>query len=905
VEYGILGPLELLDDGRPVALSAPKQRALLLCLLLRANEVVSADALIDAVWGERPPSSAAKVVQVYVSQLRRALGEGAIETRAPGYVMALEPEQLDAARFERLLASGRQAMAAANPALAAALLRRGLDLWRGRPLEDAEDADFAAVEAGRLEELRLACLEERLEADLALGRHAEVLAEIASLVAAHPLRERLRAQLMLALYRCGRQTDALDAYAEGARVLRDELGLEPGAQLRDLQHAILNQAPSLDAPAPPATPIAAIPVPSSALVGRRGELRHLTALVTREDVRIVTVSGAGGSGKTRVALELARVAGPRFANGVAFVELASVRDPALVIGTIAQALGAPETPQEPPAEALARWLAEREVLLVVDNFEHVVGAAPELARLAARAPRLTVLVTSRRVLHVSGEYVFALGPLPQADAVALFAERAAARDAASPDAADDTDAVLAICRRVDCLPLAIELAAARTATLTPPLLLERLADRVTALGPGPRDAPARQQTLADTLAWSTDLLSDEERRALACLSVFGGGSSLVAAETVCAVTLDDVEVLVDLSLVQRTVAAGAVRLTMLETVREHAAGLLGETEEWATVSAAHAAHFAELAGGTELKGAARAQGLALIDVELDNLRTAFDRAVAAGDDGTALRIATALYQYWYTRGHFREGRDRIAGPLGRGAGDARLQALALQALAGLTWLLGDLDGAEALARRGIERGTGAAALEAAMGCHTVLGVVARDRGDLDEAVEHIERSAALAQELGLERDVIIANTNLADLALAAGDLDAARRRFERTLAFNREHGFAAADDSYALLGLGAVARLGGRLDEAVEHLVRALELCERAGFGHNAALALVGLAAVAIERDDHDEAALLLGRATERVAAAGGELTGPDAELYERTSAAALAALGAERFAEMVASGAS
>jgi predicted ATPase/DNA-binding SARP family transcriptional activator len=898
VEYRILGPLELVDDGRPVVLSARKQRMLLLCLLLHANEAVSADALIDAVWGERPPSSAAKLVQVYVSQLRRALGEGAIETRPPGYAMALEPEQLDAARFEALLAAGREAMAAANPALAAALLRRALDLWRGRALEDAQGAAFAVVEARRLEELRLACVEERLDADLALGRHDEALAEIGVLVAAHPLRERPRAQLMLALYRCGRQTDALEAYADAARVLRDELGLDPGAELRELQHAILNHAPSLAAHAPPPAQTASLPAPSTPLVGRRDELHRLTALVTRDEVRIVTVSGAGGSGKTRLALELARSAGPRFANGAAFVELAAVGDPELVVSTIAQILGAPETPQEPPGDALAGWLADREVLLVVDNFEHVVAAAPELARLAARAPRLTMLVTSRRVLHISGEHVFALDPLPEDDAVALFAERAAARDAAAAGTPGDDEAVLAICRRVDCLPLAIELAAARTATLTPPLLLERLADRVTALGPGPRDAPARQQTLADTFAWSTDLLDDDERRTLARLSVFAGGGSLDAAQAVCQARVESIEALVDLSLVQRAATAGAVRLTLLETVREHAAELLERTGERAAVQAAHAAWLAALAEATELKGAQRARGLAVVDVELDNLRAAFDRSRAAGDDHTALRIATALYQYWYARGHFREGRDRIGAALAGGAGDARLEALALRALAGLTWLLGDGGEAEALARRGIERGTAAGALEPAMGCHTVLGLVARDRGDLPAAIEHIERSAALAQELGLEPDVTIANTNLADLALAAGDLDGARRRFERTLAYNHEHG-SADDDSYALLGLGEVERRSERLDEGAERFEAALELSQRTGLHHNAALALVGLAAIAVARADHGEAARLLGRADELTVGAGGELVGPEAELYTATKAATLAAIGAERMAEL------
>jgi predicted ATPase/DNA-binding SARP family transcriptional activator len=885
MEYRILGPLELVDGGRPVTLNARKQRALLLCLLLRANEAVPTDGLIDALWGEDAPSSAAKLVQVYVSQLRRSLGDGAIETRPPGYLIRVAPEQLDAARFERLLAEGRGAMAAANATLAASLFRRALALWRGPALEAIDDADFAAAEAGRLEELRLACLEERLGADLALGRHAEVLAELTALVAEHPLRERLRGQLMLALYRCGRQADALQAYRDAVRALRDELALDPGVELRDLEHAILNQAPSLDAPVATRAPNVAIPAPSSPLVGRRGELEQLTALVTRDDVRLVTVSGAGGSGKTRLALELATTAGPAFAHGAAFVELAAVRDPDLVVATIAQALGAQESP--------ARWLADRELLLVVDNLEHLVESAAELAHLTAQAPRLTLVVTSRRVLHVSGEHVFALAPLPEDDAARLFAQRASARD---PSAVLDDDAVRAICRRVDCLPLAVELAAARVATLTPQLLLARLADRVTALGPGPRDAPARQQTLEDTLAWSTDLLGEAERRTFARFSVFAGGSSLDAAEVVCDATLESIQSLVDSSLLQRSVSSGAVRLTMLTTVREHAAALLDNAD---SMIAAHAAHYAAFAEGTELKGATRAQGLAEIDLELDNIRAALDRAT----DDTALRIATALYQYWYARGHFREGRDRIRGPLERGAGDATLQARALHALAGLTWLLGDIDDAEAVARRGIDVGTSAAALEPIMGCHTVLGLVARDRGDLAAAADHIERSGALAQELGLDRDVIIANTNLADLALAAGDLEAARLRFERTLAWN-EANVAPVDDSFALLGLGAVAHRSGRLDEAVEHLTRALALCERAGFRHNAAIALVGLAAIAADRGEHDDAALLLGHATELLSVTGSELNGADAELYARTKATALEQLGARRLSELLEAGA-
>ena len=448
---------------------------------------------------------------------------------------------------------------------------------------------------------------------------------------------------MLALYRCGRQADALDAYQDAARVLRDELGLEPGAQLRDLEHAILNHAPWLDAPAPRRRRVSASPCRARRSWGVAASCAELTALVTREDVRIVTVSGAGGSGKTRVALELARPAGPRSPTARPFVELAAVRDPALVIGTIAQALGASETPQEPPAEALARWLAERELLLVVDNFEHVVAAAPELARLAARAPRLTVLVTSRRVLHVSGEHVFALAPLPRASRWRSSPSARGARPGGGVEPGDEHAAPRDLPARR--LPAAGDRAgggAYRDAHPAPAARPPRrpghgARPRARATRPpASRPSPTRSRG-ARTCS------SDDERRTLARLSVFAGGCSLDAAEAVCGATLESIEALVDLSLLQRAVSSGLVRLTMLETVREHAAGLLDRTADAPGRVGAHAAYYADLVERTELKGALRARGLALVDAELDNLRAAFDRAQAAGDDHTALRIATALY----------------------------------------------------------------------------------------------------------------------------------------------------------------------------------------------------------------------------------------------------------------------
>ena len=899
LEYRVLGPLQVWRDGDEVLVTAPKLKTLLLVLLVHPNEAVSADRLIDALWGDHVPDSARKLVQVYVSQLRSALGAEAIETIATGYRIRVASMGLDADRFDGMREDGRRALAAGNADLALALARRALALWRGPALVDVAYEPFASAEAVRLDELRVECTEDEIDAELALGHHEEVVPVLRRLCAEHPMRERTRERLALALYRCGRQTEALAALAAGRRVLLDELGLEPGLTHQDLERAILIQDSSLDAPTADGGARHRLPAPNSSLVGRRDELAQLRALVMREDVRIVTVSGAGGSGKTRLALELARLAGSAFANGVAFVELAPIQNPELVLTTIAQTLSVPETPEQTPAGALASWLERQDLLLVVDNVEHVIDSAAELAHLVQVAPRLTLLVTSRRVLHVSGEHVFPLTPLPVDDAVTLFSERAAARDV-SMVAAEGTAIIETICRRLDCLPLAVELAAARTTTLTPRLLLERLSDRVTALGMGPRDAPARQKTLNDTLHWSTDLLSDGERRTFARLSVFAGGSTIEAAEAIGETDIARLAALIDSSLLQRTAVGGEVRLSMLETLREHAAQLLDAQGDRSVAEARHASYYAELIEGAALKGPGQAQALALVDADIDNLRAAIDRSELAGDDGTALRIASGLYRYYYLRGLFREGRTRISGPLQRGAGDPGLRALALRAVCGLHYMLGELDEAEAYAVQGIDVGNTAGADDAVMGCHTVMSHVARERENFAEAMAHLERSEAIAKELGLDDDVMIANTNLGELALAVGDLGEARRRWEHTLSI-----YADGDENgtFALLGLGAVAHRQGFLDEAAVHFSRALVLSERAGWPHNITMALVGLAGVAADRNEHAEAAVLLGRASSLLDATGGDLTVADEEIYQRARAGALANLGEARFAELLAAG--
>lgn len=868
LEYGILGPLQIQRDGVEVVLTAPKVRAMLLILLLHRDEMVSADLLVDSLWGDRAPESARKLVQVYVSALRAAIGADTIETVKQGYRIRVPPMGLDATRFDRMRRDGHQALADGNPELALALSRRALALWRGPALAEVADESYGSAEAGRLDELRVECTEDELDAELALGRHEEAMPRLRQLSNEHPLRERVRERLALALYRCGRQSEALKVLAEGRRLLLDELGLEPGKSHQRLEQAILNQAPDLDdnlgggAPGP-----ALVPAPSSTLIGRHEELEHLRAMVLRDDVRIVTVSGAGGSGKTRVALELARTTGSAFANGAAFVELASIQDPHLVLASIAQTLGVPEIPDETRATSLARWLQTRDLLLVIDNFEHVIEAAPELVRLVEHSPRLTIVVTSRRVLHLSGEHVFPLTPLPVDDAIALFAERRSAqvRTAATEGHADDPAIIEAICRRLDCLPLAVELAAARSMTLTPRQLLERLSDRVGGLGAGPRDAPARQKTLTDTLRWSTDLLSEAERTTLARLSVFAGGASIEAAENVCETDIWRLGALIDCSLLQRTAAAGEIRLSMLETIREHAARLLQigtapadidtvpadivaaraptedpaagpnqparppESAESEVARARHAAWYRGfIEAAPQFGGNDHAAWMRRLDTELDNIRAAMDWALS-GDRSNevrevALAIATPMWWYWWASGQMREGKEWLLRALEATESSSNpLRAAALRAAAALARNSGELAQARALGERALVAHQALGDPKGLAMAWNNLCMTATGQRDFESALQYAHHSREQAELIGDPRGLAIAANNAGTVLRCMGRLDEAAAGFGEALDRFRSAGDVRGEAA-ALGNLGVVARRRGDLESA--HLM-ALESLRR------------------------------------------------------------------------------
>lgn len=584
--FRLLGPLEGNLEGVPVSLSGRKQRSLLTFLLLHENEAVSADVIVDALWDEQPPETAHGALQVYVSQLRKVLEPGHAKndpyrrllTEATGYRLQLGPDdELDLRNFERLFEQGRGALAEGAPAQASARFAEALSLWRGPPLADFAYEQFAQGEIARLEELRLACLEERMEAELALGHHIELVGELDSLVRANPLRERLRAQLMLALYRCGRQADALEVYQQARGALVEELGIEPSTELQALNRAILNQEEAIAAPARIERPVQ-LPVPATPLVGRVRELAEVTALLGGE-TRLLTLTGPGGVGKTRLATAAAADA-ECFPDGKVWIDLQALRDPELVAPAIAQALGG--------QGEVGALIGERQMLLCLDNLEQLLPAiAPELGRLLETARHVSLIATSREPLRLSGEHEYPLGPLREADAAALFFQRARA---VRPDF-DETDEVGAICRRLDGLPLALELAAARVKLLTPEMILGRLEHRLQLLTGGARDAPERHQTLRATIDWSYELLNEEERGSFARLSVFAGGFTLEAAEEVCETELDTLASLLDKSLIR----AEGGRFSMLEAIREYAIDCMEASGEARALRDAHAAWCLRLA----------------------------------------------------------------------------------------------------------------------------------------------------------------------------------------------------------------------------------------------------------------------------------------------------------------------
>jgi predicted ATPase/DNA-binding SARP family transcriptional activator len=860
-EVRILGPLEIVGSAGPVRLSARQHRRLVAALLVEQGKTRSADVLVDALWGSSPPASSPKVLQTYVSKLRTQLPACArIETRGGGYALELDEDALDAGRFERLLAEARTAARDGNPALAASLLRRGLGLWRGQAYGELAYEEFARGEVERLEELRLVALEERIEAELQLGREAELLPELRSLAYTHPLRERLQAQAMLALYRCGHQADALEVYAAARATLVEELGLEPGAELRDLQRRILQHDSAL-APAPAAyAAVAPLPASATPLIGRERELRELRKLLGRDEVRLVVLTGAGGSGKTRLAFEVARDIAPSFANGVAFVELAPLRDPTLLAIAISGALGIQAAGD--PLDTLTTALAPRELLLVVDNAEHVRAGTPILTELIARASRLTIFVTSRVVLHLSGEHVYPVEPLGSDAAAQLFLERAREADARFQTQRGEERVIRRIVDRLDGLPLAIELAASRTRMLSTTELLRRLDARLPLLVGGPRDLPARQRTIRATLEWSFDLLAADEQRDLARLSVFAGGCTLEAAVAVCKTTLDRLATLVDHNLVLRSMDQNGSRYSLLETIREFAAEQLEARGEGDSVRRRHAKTYASIAASLGLSvdelgsGVRQRHDLALADQ--DNMRAALDWALSE-DPLLGLELAILLEQFWVASSP-HEGMQRLEALLGRADPvPLELRARALRDLGGTREMSGEIERAGAAYEQSAKLFEDLGEVKGILRLAHRLSNIALAERDFARARELGEESLRRARAGGYRYEESDFLGTLSHVEFGEGNVESALDLQLSALAIVRESGGWAWGEPQYLVNIAEFSLMLGRFDDAETYARQAFEASCGIGDRTTATYALAVLALVARGCGDDEGAGRLWG----------------------------------------------
>ena len=898
MEFRILGPLEVVDGDQRIEIPGTKLRALLGLLLLHPNQVMSADRLVDGLWGEAPPQTAPNTLQTHVSHLRKALSQaGAGEigqvvlTKSPGYLLAVDPERIDAGRFERLAREGRRALADSAPEDAMAILTEALSLWRGRALADFAFEPFASSEVGRLEELRLAVMADRIEAELALGGHEHVAGALRQLVDEHPLRERLWGQLMTALYRCGRQADALRAYSELRTVLGEELGIEPSHELQRLEEAILLQKPELDwrPPAPSVPPAAQretappvrhnLPVQLTSFVGRESELARVQEALA--DARLVTLCGPGGVGKTRLALAAAGRVLDQHADGVFLVELAPLSDPALLAPETLSALGLTEE-SRPPMDALADHLRDRRVLLVLDNCEHLLSACALLADTLLQAcAELRILATSREPLHSAAEVTMTVPPLPVPeatvlhdveavsgyDAVRLFLSRARAarRDFHISDA--NVAGVARICRRLDGIPLALELAAARTRGLSPDELAERLDDRFRLLTAGTTTGPARHQTLRAAVDWTYEALSEAERLVFNRLSVFAGTFSLEGVEEVCgaAPVADSAVVgvllaLVDKSLVLADNQPPRTRYRMLETLRHYADERLTESGEHAVIRDRLVQWAISVAETAEpnLEGRDQAEWLDLLEAEHDNLRAALYWGADGADVGGALRLAAALWRFWEVRGYLTEGRRWLERLLALPADvSPHLRAKAFNSAGVLAQRQSAYEAAQALYEASLaireelqdRRGT-AAALHG-------LGNLAGLQGDHRRGEDLFGRSLAIGRAVDDPRIVAAALTNLGWLAHEGGDLTKARRLLQEGLeiysGLRDAHGGA-----NALHRLGAIAQSEGDWATARSLYEESLRLQRELGERYGVVWSLSSLADVSEAEGDSEAAGRLL-----------------------------------------------
>jgi predicted ATPase/DNA-binding SARP family transcriptional activator len=906
---GVLGPLAVWTTaGETVTVPGLKVRALLADLLVHEGRPVPADRLIDDLWGDHPPGNPSGALSAKVSQLRRALedaepgGRELVVHHPAGYLLKTDT---DADRFLALIAEAGRAL---DPEVRAALLTEALATWRGPAFADFTDEPFARAAIARLTEQRLTAREDLAEARLTLGEHTPLIGQLGELLTEHPLRERLRAAHMRALYRSGRQSEALESYQELRTLLADELGLDPSSGLVALHRAILIQDRALDAPAVPgpsmARPGTNLPAPLTDLIGRDDAVAEIRARLEAE--RLVTLTGPGGVGKTRLAVEtagrLAALSSGPCPDGVWLVELAALDRPAdqdvvsLLAETIMAVLDIRDTtgsaePAEPmtAVDRLTEALRPRRLLLVLDNCEHVVEPVATLADLLLRAaPGLRLLATSQEPLALAGEVVWSVPPLEVPDraadlaalertgSVRLFVARASAADRGFTLDADTAPAVAVLCRRLDGIPLALELAATRVRALGVHGLVDRLDDRFRLLATGHRGAPPRQQTLMAMIDWSWELLSDSEHIVLRRLAVHADGCTLEAAEAVCAQdgldVLDLLARLVDRSLVVVVDGADAPRYRLLESVAAYCVGQLREAGEFERIRRRHHRYYVALAEQAEpyLHGADQRRWLRRLDAEAVNLRAALGAVVRDADADGALRLVNAMAWYWFLRGRLTEARRSLTAALSvadevSAAGDvpapgspaatpfSALRAKALAWDTGIGFLHGDVAHRQQRRQAALRSYEDVDDPGGRARAEWFLAYAGIDLGDAAVAEDLLSRALPTFQTLGDRWGTAAALATRAKLAHVRGDLVALERDGERSAELFGELG-----DRWGRLEatgwLGALAEMTGDLERADRLQRGGLELAEQLGLWTEVAGLLAWLGWVAMQRGDYSQA---------------------------------------------------
>lgn len=892
MEFRLLGPVEVADGGVTVPLGPPRQRAVLAMLALAAPEVVSTDRFVDGLWGEEPPANPLPALQVFVHGLRKALRQVSeselVERVAPGYRLTVSTDNTDVGRFEALHQRARQQREEGDLGAAVRTFAEALDLWRGPALADVRSAPFAEPEAVRLDELRLLAEEDWYDVRLRLGQHESLISELEQKVHQHPMRERFWGQLMTAQYRCDRQADSLATYARARDRLADELGIDPGQALQQLELAVLRQDPALAAPpteaeagAPAHRAVgtrrpARVPEPTTPTYGREQLVADVRAMLTDPTVHAVTLTGPGGAGKSRVAALAALEAESDFPDGVVFLAATELTDVTQLARELVLNLTGTDGGAENPLDGLAA-----DALVVLDNLESLPDGDRLVRDLVEHAVGLTVLATSRLPLRLRAEHEVPVGTLdvPPDDAdpgqtaaspsVRMFVDRAAA---VSPGFSLDRHLgeVAALCRFLDGFPLAIELAAAQTRMLTPAQILAALHEDLSVLEARATDVPDRQRTLTATLQWSYEQLDEHARTVADRLALFERGFTVEAVEAVCddvPEVLDALAQIVDARLVRPAPARVEMRFTVLGTVRSFARARLNQQPDVELRREALAQHLLGRvrAWAGQLDGTDGTLVLGKYDDTAADLDTSVDWALAAGQTGLAVDLVAGLLDLWIAAGRLHEGLARCDQALTTpGLADEQLAILHLAA-GKLAYHLTDWERAQRECRAVLTIPGADPVTSAAARCH--LGAALVVTGAVEEGSRLAAEALTEAESLAAYPLEATALSVLAIARAVSGDLAAERALYERRLGLVSAHGDLArladtlntlaeialdgadaatarayADESVAIAGeglpleardatitLARAAVLDGDAVVAARHLRRAFELADRTG----------------------------------------------------------------------------